>query len=120
MASLITWSPPPQGLSVSELQCLRSLAFALLAEKYKKELCSIKWSLSGTVNALAINFAMAVLFGKVQQDKCLCFTDKQFLVEELSTLANAADAGTLTEDVMDGYISRLDAKVAEVCSKKAE
>ncbi len=120
MASFITWSPPPPGLSDTELQKLRELAFGLLASQFRKELLSIKRAISGTISALAVNFAMAALFQKVQEDNSLCFKDKEFLVEELSALANAADAGTLTADVIDGYIGRLDAMVAEVCDKKAE
>ncbi len=120
LSSFIAWSPP-SGLSAIELQRLRELALQLLAEEYNHVLNSIKiFARTGTVNAFAVNFAAAVVFNKVQEDKSLCFTDKRFLVEELTSLANAADAGTLTEDVMDGYISRLDAKVAEVCSQKVE
>ncbi len=114
--SLIRWRLPEGNLDAAELQILREMSFTLIAGDYKQFCRSISTALisSPKVNALAVSFALGPLFKRVQDDNCLCFTDKRFIIEELADFANAADAGIITQEVIDASLLRLELKTMEV------
>jgi len=114
--SLIRWGLPSGNLTNAELQTLREASFTLIAGDFTKFYRSISTALisSPTVNALAVSFALGPLFKRVQDDNCLCFTDKRFIIEEIVAFANAADAGIVTQEVIDASLLRLDLKTMEV------